>query len=378
MDSQQLHRSFLRHLLSLRDDCVQQVRLVSRLCDDALFGDVPAERLFVFLPDLHLLSRAAEAQYRYGFHTLEPGRFVQRQVLLDRLCEAILTFRQQLPAEHSLKTVQLGDFLDLWRENEFAQEDLTALVARILDDNPEARGRLVRTDAASLEPDVLLGNHDLKMLDSSELSHARRAFTYTVGGRRALLVTHGDLFDGLETFLDDDLQEWFLERFGHDVPAQRYKLDRTTAQSEGEMTGSEGSAPTVLAHEEEDLPAVVNIWVTTPSSDGGTLANSHRLLPTALEYAAGLRAGSSSHLDAMGLDSPLPELRLMVVGHSHQARLCLHRDALEPSNTLVFMDCGAWIESAQFGDAVVPSCQIGVLCGGDMRLYQLDPHTGLL
>ena len=378
MDRQDLHRNFLHHLLTLRDDCVQQVRLVTRLCHDALLGGDHAERTFVFLPDLHLLSRGAEAQYHYSFHAIEPGRFVQRDVLLDRLCGVLLEFGQQLPPEHTVKTIQLGDFLDLWRENEFAADDVTALVARILNDNPEARRRLVRVDAASLEPDVLLGNHDLKMLHSIELSHARRAFTYAVGDRRSLLVTHGDLFDALEGLLDDDLQDWFLERFGGGVSAHRYALDRTIPQPEEQIMGSEGTAPVVIAHEDEELPEVVNVWATAAASEERALTQSHGLLPKALEFAAGLRAGSPDHLRAMELASPLPELRTIVIGHSHQARICLHRNAHDPGNNLVLVDCGAWIESVQFGDAVVPSCQIGVLCGGDMRIYQLDPHVRLM
>ena len=86
---------------------------------------------------------------------------------------------------------------------------------------------------------------------------------------------------------------------------------------------------------------------------------------------------SGQPLRAIELASALPELRTIVIGHSHQARICLHRDAHDPGNNLVLVDCGAWIESAQFGDAVVPSCQIGMLCGGDMRIYQLDPHACL-
>jgi hypothetical protein len=42
---------------------------------------------------------------------------------------------------------------------------------------------------------------------------------------------------------------------------------------------------------------------------------------------------------------------------------------------VVLMDCGAWIESCRFAGerAAVPSCQVGILCGGDARIYQLDP-----
>jgi hypothetical protein len=107
------------------------------------------------------------------------------------------------------------------------------------------------------------------------------------------------------------------------------------------------------------------------------LPQSQGLLPKALEFAAGLRAGSPDHLRAIELASALPELHTIVIGHSHQARICLHHDAHDPGNNLVLVDCGAWIESAQFGDAVVPSCQIGMLCDGDMRIYQLDPHARL-
>jgi flavin-dependent dehydrogenase len=42
-----------------------------------------------------------------------------------------------------------------------------------------------------------------------------------------------------------------------------------------------------------------------------------------------------------------------------------------------FNPYGEWIDYARFGKKVVPSWQIGVLCGGDMRVYQLDPYKRL-
>jgi UDP-2,3-diacylglucosamine pyrophosphatase LpxH len=379
MNREEIHRAILSRLLALRGDVVERVRLVARLFNDELLGVRSAARTYLFIPDLHLVSRAADEAYQYTFRKLESGRFIQRHVLLDRVCGAMLDFWNDLPQGRSLKAVQLGDFVDLWRENEFAQDDITGLAARILDDYPEARRRLVRRGTESLEPDILLGNHDLKMAESNELKRARRAFTYKVGTGRPILVTHGDLFDGLETLLDDELQEWFVERFGPGVPAQQYTLDRTLDRQDGQLGGSEGAAPIVLEQEDDDvgLPDWVNVWVTVAPSEEALLTQSHRLLPTALEYAGGLRSGQQPYLDNMGIAGALPDLRTIVIGHSHHARICIHRDREDPANNLVLADCGAWIENYRFEDQVVPSCQIGVLCGGDMRIYQLDPHENL-
>ena len=56
--------------------------------------------------------------------------------------------------------------------------------------------------------------------------------------------------------------------------------------------GSEGTAPIVIAHEDEELPEVVNVWATAAASEERTLTQSHGLLPKALEFAAGLRAAA--------------------------------------------------------------------------------------
>ena len=375
MNREEIHRDILRRLLALKEDVVARVRLVARLFNDELLGSRSVARTYLFIPDLHLVSKAADKEYQYTFLKLEPDRFMQRNMLLDRLCKAILEFWNDLPKGRSLKTIQLGDFVDLWRENEFARDDITALVARILDDNPEARRRLVRRGAGSMEPDILLGNHDLKMVESIELKRARRSFTYRVGKIIPLLVTHGDLFDRVETLLDDELQEWFVEQFGPGVSASQYSLERTISRQDGQIGGSEGAAPIVIEHEDEDvgLPDWVNVWVTIGPSEEKFLTESHRLLPKALEYARGLRAGTKPYLDNMDLASPLPDLRTIVIGHSHFARICIHRYKEDPTSNLILVDCGAWIEYSRFSDQLVPSCPIGVLCGGDMRIYQLDP-----
>ncbi|MFQ5848710.1 MAG: hypothetical protein ACE5IQ_13700 [Candidatus Methylomirabilales bacterium] len=379
MTRAQIHRGILRRLLSLRGRVVGSVRLVSRLYNDELLGGDSVTRTFLFFPDLHLLSQPGERDYRYGFRRLKGSRYVKRHVLLDRVCGTMLDFWNRLPRGRSLKVVQLGDMLDLWRENERRQDDMTALVARILDDNLEARRRLVRRGRQSLEPDVVLGNHDLRMDRSIELRHARRACTYKIGNRRSLLATHGDLFDPVEIATPDKLVEWAIEKFGRSASPGTNALDRTTERHTDGMVGPQGSPPIELEDEaaSDVLPDWVNVWVTVAPCPEDDLRDSHELLPIALQYATGVRSGTKGTLRRMRLASSLPDLRTMVIGHSHDARICIHRDRDKPKNGLVLVDCGAWLEFSRFGPSTVPSCQIGVLCGGDMRIYQLDPHDSL-
>jgi hypothetical protein len=62
-----------------------------------------------------------------------------------------------------------------------------------------------------------------------------------------------------------------------------------------------------------------------------------------------------------------PNLTVLVIGHTHQARLVVDHTA-----NLVLMDCGAWIESYQVDQGPKhPNRQLGAVCGADLRIYQL-------
>ena len=64
---------------------------------------------------------------------------------------------------------------------------------------------------------------------------------------------------------------------------------------------------------------------------------------------------------------------LLVVGHSHHPRL-VALDEEDGDPFMVLLDAGAWIENVSVnGAAAVASAQIGVVCGSDVRIYQLDP-----
>ncbi len=383
MTAEEVHREIVARLLSLREGpnpVVARVRVLSRLYREDLLGGDATSRVFAFFPDLHLMSREGDADYRYGFRRLDPARWVRRGRLLDEVGRVLIEFWNGLPAGRTLRAVQLGDFLDLWRESERGTASTEEVVRRILDHNPEARRRLVRRGPESLEPDVVLGNHDRRMNESAELRSARRAFAYRVGAEWSLLATHGDAFDPIEERLPDKLKEQMVEWFGPLADGGRYVVDRTGERRPGHPFGSQGEAPITLDSPDDalQLPDWVNVWAVGSSSSEDDVTGCHELLPWALRSAAGVRSGDAAALAKLGLAQGLPALRAIVIGHSHHPRICIYRDPRDSSANLVLMDCGAWIEESVFEDATVPSCHLGVLVGGDARIYQLDPHGSLV
>jgi hypothetical protein len=50
----------------------------------------------------------------------------------------------------------------------------------------------------------------------------------------------------------------------------------------------------------------------------------------------------------------------------------------EPNRFFVLMDCGSWQGKYQENNSEPKACcQVGVACGNDFRIYQLDPNTGI-
>lgn len=381
MDRETIHATILDALLGLQaGGKASAIRIVARLYNDELLGGDDVSPVFLFVPDMHWMSRAGDAKYRYGFARLDGAWRIDRTAMLTAVLDAMKQVRTTVDAElgdGTFRVVQLGDFLDLWREDERQHEGVEALASRIVGDNALAWQQLL-----DLDVEVVVGNHDDQGPASASLRSARLARPYKVGDSRSLLVTHGHLYDPVEQSLAASLHlnEWFVERFGPLAGAKSYLVDRTAGGQTPEPGGSEGASPRVL-HQASDaagLPDWVNVWLTIAPRDDGLLAASHELLPHALEFAAGLRAGGKKVLAKAGLKSALPDLRTIVMGHSHFPRICIHRDASDRARDLVLMDCGAWIENSQFGDDLQPSCHLGVLCGGDARIYQIDPHANLV
>ena len=67
-------------------------------------------------------------------------------------------------------------------------------------------------------------------------------------------------------------------------------------------------------------------------------------------------------------------LRFMVIGHTHKARIVVD-ETDDPPGFFALIDCGAWIENYQSEDGEpIPNAQIGVIYKNDVRIYQLEPR----
>jgi UDP-2,3-diacylglucosamine pyrophosphatase LpxH len=382
MDREEIHAEILKVLLALRDDAkASQIRIVARLFNDLLLGGDSVAPVLVIIPDLHLLCRSGDEAYHYGFGRLDAAHRIDRAALLSSLLDALKLLQEKVDGQLGdgvFRIIQIGDFLDLWREYEREREGVEALVDRVITDHSGIWQKLRDVGA-----DLMVGNHDDEGPDSATLRSALLARPVKVGTKRNVLITHGHLYDPVEqgAIAKLHLNEWFVERFGPAASPKSYLVDRTAGGQTNDAGGSEGASPRIIRQATDGLalPDWVNVWITLMPRDAARLAEGHELLPGALDLVRGVRSGKKSVLNSVELNSAMPELSTLVMGHSHHPRICIYRDASDPDQDLVLMDCGAWLENSQFapGDCV-PSCNLGVLCGGDARIYQIDPHPSLI
>ena len=88
-----------------------EIRLLGRVADP-LIGNASDREVFLFVPDLHVVTaERARAYGQYGFNHAEQ-RVLAR--LLQRLARLREEWRQA--GTHQLLTTQVGDFFDLWRQ----------------------------------------------------------------------------------------------------------------------------------------------------------------------------------------------------------------------------------------------------------------------
>jgi hypothetical protein len=348
MTTDDLHNVVIRHL---RTPSFINLRLVARLVDDRLAN--PATNVVqLFIPDSHLVSNAWQPHYSYHFN--EAPSFYR---MLFRLRDAGSELRSNGCA---LRAIQLGDLFDLWRDGNTTAPD------NIIADNVHL------TEMLYSYPDGLLarlvvGNHDLGMAGTANWS-----FRYLLPNDAAgdfCLALHGDWFDPI---LHNILPQWlqsFCVMLGGPIPqpethaiaamrqamvvesnqAGQFKDRIQLATSASIGTPMDAAAP---------LPKEYNV---TRAND----PNVHPFLAAAVQTVRSVRTAAGGH-------PAWPTIRLVAIGHTHFARLSLDDSA--PGDPIVLLDCGAWIEKYDDGTGIArPNCQIGIVAGNDVRIYQLDP-----
>jgi UDP-2,3-diacylglucosamine pyrophosphatase LpxH len=323
-------------LLSTLQD-VADVSLVAKLRDPRLnFPD--EDRLNVFIPDVHLVTK--RRPFQFGTNAIETLGGVLRGL------------RALRSAARPQKVVvyQLGDLFDLWREIDGF--DPGADVASAIEDTHA--GLMEAFYDADLDAQFLLGNHDYDLY---------RFTNYDVWQRRfypapPVLALHGDVLDWVED-LPDQLQQFFVFLFSPNVKPERIQLNamRPLNQQIGRRRRLNAAGPS----------AVAPIGKLTAPDTAAERFNVHdgQSAKAMLKLFDAARRKCAEADAQFGLS-----LTTAVIGHTHHARIVVHEGG---DKLFALVDCGAWIEECVTDDdpRPRPNAQIAALGANEIRIYQL-------
>jgi UDP-2,3-diacylglucosamine pyrophosphatase LpxH len=385
MSADQGHQAVLDALFSLKQaNLVENVWLLSRLKASYWLDPLDSSEVLFFIPDLHLVSHAQEGGFSYSFNKATRTQRIARQRLLEALVGALVPLKQSLAASgRTLRSYQLGDFIDFWRQGDFdllRRTTVKTVASGVLLDY-EGLIRPLASRTNGLGAQFVNGNHDPYLGELDELNTKRGWFAYNqTTFRPHVLITHGDLFDPFERGAPEALKEQAVRLFGPDREAGTYSCPTSAATLRG------SKAPAVIPTVTSALDPVVNVNSVRVHLDGmgkltqasvGELRETHALLPDATRTVLALRSGDNATKTRLELPLAQAEIRLLVVGHSHHART-ISVTGPDGGPLFTLMDVGAWIENVRINEgAAVPSNQIGVVCGDDIRIYQLQAGTTL-
>jgi len=365
-NAQDMHAALLSRFVKVAD-----VRLVARLKDERL-GLPAVHGVRVFIPDVHLLSNKRAKKFKYV--TNYPD-------LLADVAGELITFKQSATGTGVPVTVyQLGDFVDLWRQFpehsniENAAEEGEMNYQSVLEDHLTLSRRLLGPELATR---MVLGNHDFSThyVASCIGSSLIYYFPYDPANGPVAAALHGDYLDPIQTeLLSAGLQHWATYRFGPMVKQMVYDLQALPAK----IMGRYGPDPIGIAQ-----PASIgkSAHVSDSPELKEALARSRFNVQVAgdpevpdrlLDLFSRAERYTGIANDLLGWD-----LRLVVIGHTHMARIVLDErsaaDGGSKKGFFVLMDCGAWLEECYLDGKIVPNAQIGVLYDNDIRIYQLSP-----
>jgi len=323
------HRYLLRRLGEI--ESLESIKGVARVYDTRI-GNTNANRIYVFIPDLHIVSRQfRQVRYDYGFN--------HERLFVDLIKKLILL--KQDTIEFSISVCQLGDYVDLWRQN-------------LTDPDPilsDFQG--VRDGIFELGAWLCLGNHDVEIAKVPRLStrwHWRLFFPDPDDPKA--YVTHGDVFDWLEK-LPDSLQKWAVHLFSpkHAKPAQNLSALVTLVKKRSTTIDpthvfSIASAPKIDA---------------AGNPDAIPVQKEHRYLELCYKRIVDMNKAEKLRINTA------------VIAHTHNPAIAVLD---ERDNYFVLMDCGSWQGKYQEVNSDPKACcQIGVVCGNDYRVYQLDANA---
>lgn len=334
---------------------VAGVRLVASLRDERL-GFANAKDMRIFIPDIHLISEKRRIQGAFKYATNHTD-------LLTSVIGALSQLRSNAADDEVVEVYQLGDFLDLWREADGADNQVD-VASPIKDDHEDLVTALMDR---SLRTRFLLGNHDFDLFRWPDYTAWERRYYLpdTAAGTPSVVLLHGDIFDWVES-LPDAVQNVFVYLFAPNVAATDHRLGEMISlirQSHGVRkyrTYIQAEQPATIGSVQENiLDEVPARWnVQTPGS-----SPAQNLLYLNSAYESCKRANEQYKMN----------LKVAVIGHTHHPRIAVREDA--DGGFFALIDCGAWIEDciADGDDSPGPNAQIAALSGNEARIYQLAP-----
>jgi hypothetical protein len=248
--------------------------------------------------------------------------------------------------ERKLVTVQLGDFIDLWREFPHGA-DFDAIADDMHGALRDVLYRGIVRGAPCLRATMLLGNHDTKRGQAlEEIAFLLKAFNRDANGEPFLFMTHGDAFDILEQVVDDGIQEFIVNFVGKLTPSNTYtvgEFGKLAAKHVNKPLSALHQSIMALDHKLVEAPGAIKVMPGLPlpsvaakpvarpeDEDHGRFKDFYKALG-----------------DAAGTPPTTRRVSVIAVGHSHHAALLLHAPQ-PPGRFLCLMDNGAWIEKCTY------------------------------
>ncbi len=328
-----------------------RVVLVARLQDLAL--QLPTGRSHIVIPDCHLLTPADARVYPQNHFMLDTE--------LGRLCAALRDLKAARRGE--LTVWHIGDLFDIWRAR--GGRDPKTEVDGISASYAETLDALTSSPPRGCRAEILAGNHDYALHDLDEWNAARfRIVENDDRARGDVLFMHGDSFEWIERAVPQDVKA-FVVRLATWVSSGRHDLGQGDADSVATVNrflavGDQaiGTPKAQLADAPPDAGVPGDVWNVVAANDGKPDAdNKHFFEP--------------ARLLALELKNHGHDIRLVVVGHTHFARIV--RGDRGDGAPFVLMDCGAWFGQCRLSPTQpwLWSAQVGVLVQDDLRIYQL-------